>query len=300
MARFVVLGSAAGGGVPQWNCRCPVCQLAWAGDARVRRRSQSSLAVTIDDDNFVLLNASPDLRQQIVDRPALHPRAGRRDSPIRAVIATSADVDHIAGLLTLREKQKFKLHATAATLAAIADNPVFAVLSDECVKRESIELAKSFEPIAGLQLEAFAAPGKVALWQESGDVAVGEEGETTIALEMKADGKRVVYAPACAKVTPAMRERLSGADVLFFDGTTYTDDELLTQGLMQKSARRMGHLSMSGPDGSIAALADLPIGRKIFVHINNSNPALIEGSPEHRAVEAAGWEIAYDGMEIAL
>jgi pyrroloquinoline quinone biosynthesis protein B len=298
--RFIVLGSAAGGGVPQWNCRCPVCQLAWGGDARVRHRSQSSVAITIDGDNFILLNASPDLRQQIIDRPALHPRTGRRDSPIRAVIATSADVDHIAGLLTLRERQTFTLHATSATLTAIAGNPVFDVLSDECVGRRTVSFTTPFEPIAGLQIEAFAAPGKVALWQEGDVVALGEEGETTIALELRAHGKRVVYAPACAKVTPAFRERLSGADVLFFDGTTYTDDELLSQGLMQKSARRMGHMSMSGPGGSIAALAELPIGRKIFIHINNSNPALIEGSAEHRAVEAAGWEIAYDGMEVVL
>jgi pyrroloquinoline quinone biosynthesis protein B len=298
--RFIVLGSAAGGGVPQWNCRCPVCQLAWGGDARVRHRSQSSVAVTIDGENFVLLNASPDLRQQIIDRPALHPRAGRRDSPIKTVVATSADVDHIAGLLTLREKQKLTLRATSATLAAIAGNPVFDVLSDEAVGREAIRLADPFEPVAGLHIEAFAAPGKVALWQEGDVVALGEEGESTIALELQSHGKRVVYAPACAKVTPALRERLRGADALFFDGTTFTDDELLSQGLMQKTARRMGHMSMSGPEGSIAALADLPIGRKIFIHINNSNPALVEDSAERRAVEAAGWEVAHDGMEIVL
>jgi pyrroloquinoline quinone biosynthesis protein B len=298
--RFIVLGSAAGGGVPQWNCRCPVCQLAWGDDARVRRRSQSSVAVTIDGGDFVLLNASPDLRQQIIDQRALHPRTGRRDSPIKAVVATSADVDHVAGLLTLREKQAFTLHATSSTLRAIAANQVFDVLAGDCVRREAISLAEPFEPIADLQIEAFAAPGKVALWQEGALVALEEEGETTIALELTAHGKRVVYAPACAKITPALRERLRGADALFFDGTTFTDDELLSQGLMQKTARRMGHMSMSGPAGSIAALADLPIGRKIFIHINNSNPALIEDSSERRAVEAAGWEVAYDGMEIAL
>jgi pyrroloquinoline quinone biosynthesis protein B len=298
--RFTVLGSAAGGGVPQWNCRCPVCSLAWDGDSRVRRRSQLGVAATSDGENFVLLNASPDLRQQILDQRALHPRSGRRNSPIRTVVATSADVDHIAGLLTLREKQDFTLRATASTLSAIARNTIFDVLAPESVQRESIVLEEPFEPVAGMTIEAFAVPGKVALWQEQDIVDVGAESETTIGLEIKADGRRALYCPACAAVTPALRARLEGADVLFFDGTTFADDELIALGLMQKSARRMGHIAMSGSEGSIAAFADVVIGRKIFIHINNSNPALIEASLERRAVEAAGWEIAYDGMEIAL
>jgi pyrroloquinoline quinone biosynthesis protein B len=298
--RFTVLGSAAGGGVPQWNCRCPVCSLAWDGDLRVRRRSQLGVAATVDGENFVLLNASPDLRQQIIDQRALHPRTGRRSSPIRAVVPTSADVDHIAGLLTLREKQEFSLYATPSTLRAISQNPIFDVLSAESVRRETVLLEEPFEPVAGLSVKAFAVPGKVALWQEEEIVNVGAESETTIGLEIKAEGKRAVYCPACAIVTPALRERVSGADLLFFDGTTFVDDELIARGLMQKSASRMGHIAMSGPEGSIAAFKNVAIGRKVFIHINNSNPALIAGSPEHHAVEAAGWEIAYDGMEIAL
>jgi pyrroloquinoline quinone biosynthesis protein B len=298
--RLTVLGSAAGGGVPQWNCRCPVCSLAWEGDSCVRRRSQSSLAATIDGDSFVVLNASPDLRQQVIDLRALHPRAGRRSSPIRAVVVTSADVDHIAGLLTLREKQKFTLYATASTLAAVAGNPIFEVLAADCVRREPIGLTTPFEPLTGLTIQAFAAPGKVALWQEGQIVEVGGESEATIGLELNAEGKRIVYCPACATVTAALRDKVSGADLLVFDGTTFVDDELIGLGLMQKSASRMGHIAMSGPEGSIAAFADVAVARKVFIHLNNSNPALIEGSPEHRAVEAAGWEIAYDGMEIAL
>jgi pyrroloquinoline quinone biosynthesis protein B len=298
--RIIVLGSAAGGGVPQWNCRCRICALAWSGDRRVKRRTQSSLAVTIDGDNFLLVNASPDLREQIAGQPLLHPRRGPRDSPIRACVATNADVDHILGLLTLRERQSFDLYATDATLAALHSNPIFDVLSPDCVARKPLRLDEAIEPLPGLALTAFAAPGKVALWQERENLEIGVEGETTVALELHSGAKRLLYIPACAAATSRLRERMLGADVLLFDGTTFTDDELIASGLMEKSARRMGHMPMSAPDGSVEALAGLDVGRKIFIHINNSNPALIEDSAERRWVEEAGWEIAYDGMEIAL
>jgi pyrroloquinoline quinone biosynthesis protein B len=298
--RILVLGSAAGGGVPQWNCRCPVCSLAWNGDAQVKRRSQSSIAVSNDGDAFVLVNASPDLRQQILAAPSLQPRTEPRSSPLMACVVTSADVDHIAGLLTLREGQPFELYATGATLSALAANPIFKALADDCVKRKPIELERPFEPAPGLVFTAFGAPGKVALWQEGESVAIGGEGEGTIGLDMRGGGKRALYSPACAKVTPAFKARIAGADALMFDGTTFADNELIELGLSGKSAHRMGHVAMSGPDGSIAAFGDLKVGRKIFIHLNNSNPVLIEGSPERRRVEEAGWEVAYDGMEIAL
>ena len=298
--RVIVLGSAAGGGVPQWNCRCPVCALAWSGDTRVKRRTQSSIAVTVDNQHYVLINAAPDLREHILREPALQPRDGARGSPIKACIVTNADVDHVAGLLTLRERQAFDLFATSATLSALAGNPIFGVLAADCVSRRPVALGAAFEPAPGLSVKAFAMPGKVALWQEGETVEIGGEGETSVALEIRQGDKRVVYAPACAKVTPSLRDRIDGAEAVFFDGTTFTDDELVSRGLMTKTARRMGHMPMSGADGSIAALADLSVGRKIFIHLNNSNPVLIEDSAERRAVEAAGWEVAYDGMEIVL
>jgi len=298
--RIIVLGSAAGGGVPQWNCRCPVCLLAWRGDGQVKRRTQSSIVVSNDDEAFVLVNASPDIRQQILADPLLQPRHGPRSTPLRACVVTSADVDHVAGLLTLREGQPFELFATGATLADLAANPILAVLGHDRVARRPIALETPFEPAPGLVFTAFAAPGKVALWQEGANVEIGGEGEETIALELRGGGKRAFYSPACLKVTPALKERIAGVDALMFDGTTFVDSELIDLGLSLKSARRMGHVPMSGPDGSIAGFADLPVGRKIFVHLNNSNPVLIEGSPERRCVEAAGWEVAYDGMEIAL
>jgi pyrroloquinoline quinone biosynthesis protein B len=297
--RVVVLGSAAGGGVPQWNCACPVCALAWSGDARVARRTQSSIAVTVDGDAFALVNASPDLRQQILATPVLHPRGGLRHSPIGGVIVTNADVDHVAGLLTLRERQNLTLHATTATLATLAANAIFNVLAAECVERRAIALNVPFAPLAQMEVTAFALPGKVALWLEGDQVEIGGESETTIGLELKAGGKRVVYAPGCADVTDALLERVEGADVLFFDGTTFADDEMIAHGLSQKTAQRMGHTAMSGPEGALKRFARAKIGRRIFIHINNSNPALIAGSPERILVEDAGWELAFDGMEVA-
>jgi pyrroloquinoline quinone biosynthesis protein B len=297
--RVVVLGSAAGGGVPQWNCACPVCTLAWAGDARVARRTQSSIAITVDGDAFALVNASPDLRQQILATPVLHPRLGLRHSPIRSVIVTNADVDHVAGMLTLRERQNLTLHATAGTLATLAANAIFNVLAADCVARRAVALNVPFAPLPGMEVTAFALPGKVALWLEGDQVEIGGESEATIGLEFKTGGRRVVYAPGCADVTDALLERVEGADVLFFDGTTFTDDEMIAHGLSQKTARRMGHTAMSGDEGALKRFAQAKIGRRIFIHINNSNPALIAGSPARILVEDAGWELAFDGMEVA-
>jgi pyrroloquinoline quinone biosynthesis protein B len=274
--------------------------VAWNGGPQVKLRTQSSIAVSSDGEAFVLVNASPDLRHQIMSVSSLHPRSGPRSSPVRACVVTSADVDHVAGLLTLRERQPFELFATGATLSALAANPIFDVLAKDCVTRRPIVLETHFEPLPGLVFTAFAAPGKVPLWQEGESVEIGEEGEGTIAVELRHGGKRVFYSPACARVAPAFKEKVFGADVLLFDGTTFADNELIDLGLTPKSSRRMGHIPMSGPEGSIEAFAGLPVGRKIFIHLNNSNPVLIEGSPERRRVEDAGWEVAYDGMEIVL
>jgi pyrroloquinoline quinone biosynthesis protein B len=265
----------------------------------VARRTQSSVALSLDGEDFALVNASPDLRQQIIATPALHPRGGLRHSPIRSAIVTNADVDHVAGLLTLRERQNFTLHATAGTLATLGANAIFNVLAAECVERRAIALNAPFAPLPGMEVTAFALPGKVALWLEDDQVEIGGENETTVGLEFKAGGKRILYAPGCAHVTDALLERVEGADVLFFDGTTFTDDEMIAHGLSEKTAQRMGHTAMSGPDGALARFAGAKIGRKIFIHINNSNPALIAGSPERRLVEDAGWELAFDGMEAA-
>lgn len=296
----IVLGSAAGGGVPQWNCRCPVCSLAWAGDPRVAPRTQSSLAVSGDGVNWLLLNASPDLRAQIAATRALHPRLGERHSPISAVLVTNGDVDHITGLLTLRESQPFSLFGTAETLAMIAGNPVFSVVNPAFVPRRAVALGEAFSPLPGLTLEMFAVPGKVPLWQEDEHLVIGAETGGTVGVTITGGGKKLVYIPGCSAITPTVRARIAGADLLFFDGTLYRDDEMIRAGTGVKTGARMGHLSMSGREGTVALLADVPAARRVFIHINNTNPALIEDSSERQAVEAAGWIVARDGMEFAL
>ena len=294
----VVLGSAAGGGVPQWNCRCPVCSLSWAGDPRVEPRTQSSIAVSADGESWLLVNASPDLRQQVSATAALHPKTGLRDSPIKAVLLTNADVDHVAGLLSLREQQPFTLFATQATLDALADNPIFRVLSDARVPRVAIRLGEPFEALPGLTVRPFVVPGKVALYLEDDRLTIGTATETTVGLELSAEGRRIVYIPGCAAVDATVKAEAARADVLLYDGTTFTDDEMPRLGLSDKTARRMGHTPITGQGGSLHAFDGIGIGQKYFIHINNSNPILVAGSDERRSVEAAGWTVTHDGMAI--
>jgi pyrroloquinoline quinone biosynthesis protein B len=296
----IVLGSAAGGGVPQWNCRCPVCRLAWAGDPRVRPRTQSSLAVSLDSERWVLLNASPDIRQQILATPALHPAHGKRGSPIAAVVLTNGDLDHVAGLLGLRERQAFTVFATGETLSSLVSNPAFAVLDADLVERRRVELGRRIEPVQGLSIELFAVPGKAPLWLEGPDPTIGRETETTVGALIEGRGRRVAYVPGCATVNEGLKRRIEGVDLLFFDGTLWRDDEMITMGLSEKTGRRMGHSPMSGEDGSIAALAAIDVGKRVFVHINNTNPVLVEDSDERRAADAAGWTVAHDGMRFVL
>jgi pyrroloquinoline quinone biosynthesis protein B len=298
--RAIVLGSAAGGGVPQWNCACRVCRIAWSGDKRVRPRSQSSVAVSANGADWLLLNASIDLRQQVLATPALQPRGQGRDSPIAAVLLTNGDVDHIGGLLTLRERQPLTVFGSAETLATIDANRVFEVMAPDIAPRRAIALNQQFEALPGLMVELFSVPGKVPLWMEEGVVATGLEGESTVGVSIEAGGRRLVYAPGCAGVTEALHARLDKADVLFFDGTLYADDEMIRAGLGEKTGRRMGHMPVSGPDGALEQLARHTGLRRILIHINNTNPILIDGSDEAHAVAASGWEIAFDGMEIAL
>ena len=295
----IVLGAAAGGGFPQWNCNCDVCRLAWAGDKRVRPRTQASLAVSGDGRRWTLLNASPDLRAQIQATPQLHPREAARASPIAAVVLTGAEIDQTAGLLSLRERSPFSLYATAATLAAISDNPMFGVLSADVVTRRAITPGERFALASGIEAELFIVPGKLPLYLEGDDPDIKSETGANVGVELCDGRSRIAYVPGAAAVTPVLRERLARADVLLFDGTLFADDEMIRNETGKKSGRRMGHLPINGPDGSLAALAGLS-SRRIFVHINNTNPLLVDGSPERARVAAAGWEVAEDGMEILL
>lgn len=296
--RFLVLGAAAGGGLPQWNCNCANCAAARDPNAALAPQTQSSLAVSIDGENWAVFNASPDIRQQLLQTKALHPRA-LRDSPIKSIVITNADVDHIGGLLTVREKQPFELLATAAIQKVLNDNPIFKVLDPDYVERKIIRLDEDFTPLEGLEARIFAVPGKVALFQEEGEPELGVEGEQTIGIEFFAGTKRAYYIPGCAALPDWLAERIRDADLVFFDGTLYTDDEMITAGTGIKTGQRMGHMSISGPEGSLNLLSALDIGQVVYVHINNTNPIWLAG-PERAAVEAAGMAVAFDGMEIDL
>jgi pyrroloquinoline quinone biosynthesis protein B len=297
--RALVLGSGGGGGVPQWNCGCRVCRLAWSRDSRVKPRTQSSLAVSADGRGWLLLNASIDLRQQILATPAMQPEGGGRHSPIAAVLLTNADVDHAAGLLALRERQPFTIFGARATLDTIGANRIFDVVGRDIVPRKAVRLGETFEPLPGLEVELLPVPGKVPLWLEEGEVKTDEIGEGTVGVAVEAAGRRLVYAPGCAGVTDDLHKRVASAHALFFDGTLFADDEMIVNGLGDKTGRRMGHMPVSGPGGTLEALASHAGVRRILIHINNTNPILIEGSPEEAQVKAAGWEVAFDGMEVA-
>ncbi|WP_409563058.1 pyrroloquinoline quinone biosynthesis protein PqqB [Hyphomicrobium sp. B1] len=306
-----VLGSAAGGGFPQWNCNGYHSSRVRAGEAGYKARLQSSLAVSSDGANWVLLNASPDIRQQINETPELQPaRSGPlRTSPIKAVVVTNADVDHITGLLSLREGQPFSIYGSDRVLATLAANSIFDVLAADKVKRITFELDKPTRlegagQDLGLVVEAFAVPGKIALFLEKGDTSnnFGSRDGDTIGLKITdaKTGKAFFYIPGVAEIDPPLAEKIRGAELIFLDGTLFTDDEMLAQGLLNKTGKRMGHISVSGSDGSIAALSKLNVKRRIYVHINNSNPILDENSEARKVVEASGWEVGFDGMEVRL
>jgi len=306
-----ILGAAAGGGFPQWNCSCRNCADVRAGKPGFQARTQCSIAVSANGRDWVLFNASPDLRQQINATPELGARAdgGLRNSPIKAAVVTGGDVDFVAGLLNLRELQPISVYGSSRVLATLAQNSIFNVLDPSVVRREEVPLGAEIAISGaghdtGLRVEAFAVPGKIALYLEGGTASdnYGSRDGDAIGLRVSApaSGKHFFFVPGCATVDADVAARLKGAPLVFFDGTLYTDDEMIRQGLMKKTGARMGHISISGPEGSIAAFEPLDVRRKIYIHINNSNPVLDDTSAERRAAEAAGWEVGYDGMEIRL
>jgi pyrroloquinoline quinone biosynthesis protein B len=307
--QILVLGSAAGGGFPQWNCDCANCRRARSADPAALPRTQSSLAVSPNGTHWLLLNASPDLRQQILSTPQLHPNGGMRQSPIMAAVLTNGDVDHVAGLLSLRENQPLAVYATRRVLDVLGGNPIFNVLNPEVVVRHEMPLdgpvsvsAKDGTPL-GMTVTAFSVPGKVPLYLEdqNAELGFGTRPGDAIGLEVAAsDDRRFYYLPGCAAMPPELAARVKGAELVFFDGTLWRDDEMISTGVGRKTGKRMGHMSISGEHGTMAAFAPLGVTRKIFVHMNNTNPVLLADSPERAEAEAAGWEIAHDGMEIRL
>src|SRR6266567_9545398 len=264
MLRIVVLGAAAGGGVPQWNCGCPVCRAA-RGEHPELRSTQASIAISADDEHWFLVNASPDLRQQLTATPQLHPKS-LRHSPIAGVILTNGEIDAVAGLLSMREGSAFTVYAHEKVLAILKANSIFNVLNEKNVRRQPIDISEPFEPRlpdgarTGIEVQPFAVPGKSAWYLEGKAHPGGESGDgDTLGLKVtdKSTGKCFYFIAACAEVTDALKAEIDGAALVFFDGTVWRDDEMIKAGLGHKTGKSMGHVAMSGDDGAIARLADL-------------------------------------------
>ena len=304
--RLRVLGSAAGGGLPQWNCACSNCAEARAGTGRVRPRTQDALALEAAPGVWFLINASPDVHRQIQAHPELAPRAGRA-TPIHGVVLTNGDLDHTLGLFSLRENTPLALYATESVRRGLVEgNTIFRTLErfpgqsawKRLVLNAPTELLGPDGQPTGVTVTAVPLPGKVPKHLE-GLAPPSPEDNVGLWIRDTRTGKLAVLATAAGAAGDYVA-RMDGADACFFDGTFWTSDELPRLGLGTARAEDMAHLPISGERGSLALLAGVRAGRKVFTHINNTNPMLVEGSPERRAVEAAGWEVAADGLEIEL
>ena len=302
-----VLGSAAGGGFPQWNCTCPPCRAVRDGSRPARPRTQSSIAVSPDRRRWFLFNASPDVHAQIESCPALHPadeRAGERSVPFLAVLLTDAELDHTLGLLLLREGHGLALHATEAVHDTLYDGTsLLRTLEAYCpVKWQPVVLGADVPLGTGLSYRAFDVPTtKRARFGPAGAKGAAATGRVVgYRLTDECSGRALVYLPGVQELTAAVRAELADCACLLVDGTCWRDDELIRLGLAGKTAREMGHLPIGGPGGSLEQLSPLPIERKIYIHINNTNPILLEDAPERRVVQEHGMEVAADGLELQI
>ncbi len=297
-----VLGSAAGGGFPQWNCACPPCRAVRDGSRPTRPRTQSSVAVSADRRRWFLLNASPDVRTQIESFPALHPSrgpGGDREVPLQAVLLTDAELDHTLGLLLLREGGGLVLHATEATRDTLHEGTsLLRTLEAYCPVEWRPVVPGAEVPLAdGLSYRAFDVPTT----KRARFGSASREGRVVgYRLTDERSGRALVHLPVLQELTPAVCAELEECACLLVDGTCWSDDELVRLGLAGRTAREMGHLPISGPGGSLEQLAPLPVERRIYVHVNNTNPVLLEDSPERRAVEEHGMEVAVDGLELEV
>jgi pyrroloquinoline quinone biosynthesis protein B len=309
----ILLGTAAGGGFPQWNCWCPSCRVARDNPEAARPRRQSSAAISVDGQRWFLLNASPDVRDQLALLPsAVRARADTthetpapiRHVPIEGVLLTDAELDHTLGLVLLREARHLPLWTTTAVCAMLEHDsrilPVTRAFADVPVTEMRLDTPQAIRyrdgSPSGIHVEAFAVAAGPPRFSERPEIG------HTIGMMFRDEdsGKMCAFVPACGELTPSLLERFAQADVLLFDGTFWKDDELIALGIGDRTARDMDHLPISGPGGSLAQLATLPCRHRIYTHINNTNPMLVERSPEHVLVERAGLTIGVDGMDIEL
>jgi pyrroloquinoline quinone biosynthesis protein B len=305
--RVKVLGSAAGGGFPQWNCACSNCRRIRNGSLRGLARTQVQVAISQDGTSWFLLSASPDLPRQIESFPELQPAAQSRGTQIAAFVLPGADLDQILGLIMLRESQPLRVYATPSIQRIIMDNNIiFAMVRnqitwDALIPGQEFELASVSGDKSAIQCLPFALTGNYPHYVHPQLAASLPPADAVLGLRLdSASGKRLVYMPGAPSVEASWLDHLETADLLLFDGTFWTDDELIRIQGAGRTAGQMGHMPISGPDGSLARLAHLKRPRKIYIHVNNTNPILDEDSAECRSVRNAGWEVAHDGMEFEL
>ena len=301
--QVILLGTAAGGGFPQWNCWCPTCRIARREPARARPRSQSSAAVSADGRRWFLLNASPDVHAQLARIPGPEPR-GMRHVPIEGVVLTDAELDHTLGIVLLREGRYLQLYATPAAQSVIERDssmlPVTRAFAEVRVEPLAIggSTALGYRDgcPAGLTVTAFPVPAGPPRF--ASEALPGH----TVGLLVRDDatGGVCAFVPGCGGLDRTLLDRLAGAELVLFDGTFWTDDELIALGIGQRTARAMDHLPVSGPDGSLEQLAALPARHRVYTHINNTNPMLIEDSPQRLEVERHGLVVGADGMRFTL
>jgi pyrroloquinoline quinone biosynthesis protein B len=293
-----VLGSAAGGGLPQWNCGCANCARTRAGDPAVPPRSQPSLALSADGVRWSLVNASPDVRDQLAHAPPLWPRAGTRDVPLDTVVVTNADLDHVLGLLVMREALPHRIVTTAWIREALLDHNAAFRLLEPALHAVSLDAPFPLDRDEGLEARLFPVPGKVPGWL--GALAPNAP-EATLGLRVtdRASGRRLVVAPGVRSLDSGTWAELAAAELRFVDGTFWSADELRRLRPGAPDAVAMGHLPIGGRDGSLARLAGLP-GRTFYLHMNNTNPVLDAGSAEAAEVRRLGVGVAMDGMELEL
>lgn len=301
-----LLGTAAGGGVPQWNCTCAACREARVANGRVRPRTQSSVAISADGRSWFLLNASPDVRAQIESFPPLQPSSGKkgRNSPIEGVLVTNADLDHTLGLVLLREGEKLRIHATPNVRRALTEGISFQPVLESFCGTEWIEPPVAPTPLlrrdgspSGLTYRAIPLPGKPPRFMKTKTMDGNVVGYHITDVKT---GGRLLFLPDVAGLNETVLRWLPQCDALFFDGTFWSESEMRDQGLGTLSAADMGHAPISGASGSLKVLADLNVRHKIYTHINNTNPILIEGSPEAAAVKAAGCVVGCDGIALEI